>query len=661
MSFYVSNPDEAKELLPRYKFLYLAIAFAFTVFSARLFYLQVVEGTELREFSEKNRLKQNKVIAPRGLILDRDGKILVENHPGFEVILSPQYVVKIEEVSQQIAPILDLDAKKIIQKVQKSRKQNGAFAQVKIKDNLSRDEVFRLKRLQLETPGLEIRESIVRHYSLLENGAQLFGYVGEISKKQLPIYNQIHKGSMSFEQGDIIGKNGLEEVLEKDIRGNDGVQFLQVDAFGREATSQTSNIYGEQIKDREAQPGANVVLTIDKDLQEVAWKSFTGLERIGGVVAMKSNGEILAWISTPSYDPNQFSRNLNPTYWNKLINDPFKPLRNKVIQDHFAPGSTFKAFMALTALEENVINQNTIIYCPGSLRFGRRLYHDSKKEGHGNISVYEALERSSNIFFFKMGISLGIDKMYNYISQFGIGTKTGVELPREASGLMPSAKWKKSALGEEWQPGENLSNAIGQGFVQATPLQMAVAYNTIGTEGKVVRPFVIKKIVDNDGKVLKANEPVVVRDLSNPQDGAPAISEKNFKIVKEGLRRVVNGERGTARSLRIPGVEISGKTGTTQVIGFSADQIYVKCETRPIHQRHHGWFIGWAPADNPQITVAALAEHSCHGGSGAGPVVKDLIRAYFEKYHPEVLAEAAQKAVAKKTVKPAPEANTEEE
>lgn len=641
---YVANPEEAKEFLPRYRLFYAFIAFTFLTFLTRLWFLQVIEGTELREYSEKNRLKQLKIMSPRGLILDRDGKILVDNLPGFEAVLSPQYVADLKNFSAIVGPILGYEPEKLIARIQKSKKQNGPFAIVRLKENLSRDEVFRLKRIRLDTPGLDIRETIVRAYPLKENGAQLFGYVGEISKKQLPIYNQLYRGQMNFDQGDIIGKNGLEEVMEKNIRGTDGVQYLQVDAFGREASTQTPNIYGEKLRDLEPAPGNNVTLTLDKDIQDAAWKTFSEGKRIGGVIAMKSNGEVLSWISTPSFDPNEFSRGTTSGYWSKLINDPFKPLRNKVIQDHFAPGSTFKAMMAVTALQEKIITPTTIINCPGSLRFGRRLYHDSKREGHGNISVYEALERSSNIFFFKMGIALGIDRMYAYISQFGIGTKTGIELPREAAGLMPSASWKKATLGEEWQPGENLSNAIGQGFVTATPIQMAIAYNTIALSGKVVKPFIIKKIVDLNGKVLQEGQEHTIRDLTQPQSTGIKVSPETFKTVQDGLRKVVQGERGTARSLRIPGVEIAGKTGTTQVMSFSADQIYNTCENRPIHQRHHGWFVGWAPADNPEITIAALAEHSCHGGSGAGPVVKEIVHAYFQKYHPEVLALGAQNA-----------------
>lgn len=654
MSTYVSNPDEAKEYQSRYKIFYIMIAFTMTIFTVRLWYLQVISGNELREFSEKNRIKQNKITAPRGLMLDRDGKVLVENLPGFEAILSPQYIENLEDLAKTVGPVLSMEPEKLITKVSKSRRQNGPFAQIRLKENLSREEVFRLKRMRLDTPGLEIRESIIRYYPLKEDGAQLFGYVAEISKRQIPILNELYKGSLLFEQGDVIGKSGLEETLERDIRGTDGVSFIQVDAHGRETVTQTPNIYGEQIRDQTPIHGNNAVLTIDREIQEAAYKSFTSLGRIGAVIAMRTNGEVLAWVSTPSFDPNEFSTGISGGTWSKLINDPFKPLRNKVIQDHNSPGSTFKPLVAVAALNEKVITPTTIVSAPGVFFFGRRPYHDHLKGGHGNITVFEALERSSNVFFYKMGIALGVDKMYDYIHLLGIGQKTGIELAREVSGTMPNSAWKKATVGEEWQPGENLSTAIGQGFVNVTPLSMAVAYNAIGTEGKVVRPFLVRKIIDQDGKVLRENFPQVVRDLQQVQSNGVQISVQTFKTVKEGMRRVANGERGTAKHYKVPGVEMAGKTGTAQVMGFSADQIYVKCEGRPIHMRHHGWFVAFAPADNPEITVAALAEHSCHGGSGAAPIVRDVVQAYFEKYHPEIIENALKAKGLKKAAVPTP-------
>ncbi len=656
MNEYVSNPDEAKEYWGRYRYFYLTFFLVFSVFTMRLWYLQILSGSELREFSEKNRIKQNKIIAPRGLILDREGRVLVENLPGFEVVISPQYVENLESLSKAIAPILGIESDKLIQKVQKSRRQNGVFAQVKLKDNLTREEVFRLKRIRLETPGLEIRESIVRFYPMVENGAQLYGYVGEISKNQLPLLNEFYKGLLKLDQGDIIGKNGLEEALEKDIRGVDGITFIQVDAHGRETSTATPNVYGEQIKDQEPVHGNNAVLTIDRDIQEAAYKSMQTNQRIGALVAMQTNGEILAWMNAPSYNPNEFSTGISATSWSRLINDQFKPLRNKVIQDHYSPGSTFKPFVALAALQEKVITPTTVVSAPGVFMFGRRPYHDSIKGGHGNVTVFEAIEESSNVFFYKMGIALGVDKMYNYITPLGLGTATGVDIPREVSGNIPNSEWKKRERGEEWQPGEDLSTAIGQGFINVTPLQMAIAYNTIAREGEVVRPYVISKIIDQEGKILKQNFPRVIRDVTAARTSTGIqYSKETFRTVKEAMRRVANGAKGTARFWKIPGVQMAGKTGTVQVMGFSANDIYTRCETRPILQRHHGWFIAWAPWDKPEITVAVMAEHACHGNVGAAPIVRDVIQAYFQKHHPEVIAEAIKnKAVIQAKAKSEP-------
>lgn len=635
---YVSNPEETKELYSRYRIFYLAIAIAMSLFLMRLWYLQIIKGSELRDFSEKNRIKQNKISAPRGLILDRNGKVLVENLLGYEAVISPQYMDDIENLSANISPIINIDPPRIAVKVAKSRKQNGRFYPVKIKENLSREEVFRLKKIRLETPGLEIRESIVRSYPLQDNGAQIFGYVGEINKERIQRYNDKYKkDNISFKQGDIVGQSGLEERLESKIRGEDGVSFIQVDARGREVYAKSKSVYSQEIQDLDPVAGNNVELTIDRDVQEAAYKSFKDLQRIGAIVAMKNTGEILAWVSTPSFDPNEFSTGISSQLWSKLVNDPFKPLRNKVIQDVYSPGSTFKPFVALAALQEKEITDTTVVNCPGVLMMGKRPYHDHLKGGFGNITLYEALERSSNIFFYKLGISLGIDRMSKYLNILGIGQKTNVDVPQEESGLMPSSEWKKKRFGEEWQAGETLSVAIGQGFVSTTPMQMAVAYSTIAQEGKMYKPFVVKRIIDKTGKVIKENSPQLVRDISEPQPNGAFISNANFKIVKEGMRRVGNGERGTAKWWKIPGVQIAGKTGTSQVMSFSADQIYGDCMSRPIHQRHHGWFVAFAPFENPEITVAVLAEHSCHGNTGAAPVVRDVVLAYMKKYHPELL------------------------
>jgi penicillin-binding protein 2 len=651
--FLQTSEEEAKEYLPRYKLLYGTIIFCTALVLGRLWFLQIMQGTELRQFSEKNRVKESKLPAPRGLFLDRENRVLVDNLPGFDASISPQYAKRLDETADAVGNVLEVPGRAIADLVRKTQRRDGPFRPVKIKDNVSLEQVFKLKLLRWDHPGLNINESILRYYNLAENGAQLFGYVGEISREQIPKFNEFYQGKFVFDQGDIIGKSGLEETWDTTIRGRDGVAFVEVDARGREAPGENPNYFG--FKPLPAIPGHNLVLTIDKDIQEAAYKAMNRHDsigpRIGGVIAMKSNGEILAWVNTPSYDPNNFSTGIPPQVWAQLINDPFRPLRNKVIQDHFSPGSTFKPIVALAALSEKVITANTLVNAPASLKYGRRLYHDHSKVSLGNINVITAIERSSNIFFYKMGIALGIDRLAPYAKLLGLGAKTNITMTHEVSGLIPSSEWKLKKLGEEWQPGENLSNAIGQGFVLVTALQMAVAYNSIGLEGKVMKPYLIKRILNQDSKVVQEFEPTVLRDATQPNEFGVTIDPKYFKTVKEGMRRVVNGEAGTARGSKLAGIEMAGKTGTTQVRSFSADEIYKRCDSRPISQRHHGWFVAFAPVQNPEITVAVLAQHACSGAVGGAPIVHDVMQAYFEKYHPELIKAALEKKAQKTPVK----------
>ncbi len=645
MSQFINSEQDAKDFLPRYRILYALIAFTFTIFFIRLWYLQIINGNELRQFSEQNSIKETKIPAPRGIIYDRNGEILVENLPGFEATISPQYVTDLNATSIAVARALGMEAQAVYQAVVKSKRLNGPFRSVNIKDNLSRDEIFNLEVIKQDYSGIDIKENVLRSYPLKEDGAQLFGYVSEVSKKQLPILNDKYEGKLKFQQGDMIGKAGIEEMLDIYLRGKDGISVQQVDARGREALS--TKLLGNLAGLTAATAGDNVILTIDKDLQEATYKAFTGQGHIGAAVAMKVNGEILSWVSGPSFDPNEFSTRISSELWAKLINDPDKPLRNKVIQDHNSPGSTFKPLVAISALCENKITANTVVSCPGMLKFAGRPYHDTVKGGHGNLVVTQAIEQSANIFFYKMGILLGIEDMFKYIDLMGIGHRTGIELPGERTGLMPNKIWKQQTIGEEWQPGENLSVAIGQGFVLTTPLQMAVAYNAIGNGGKIVKPFVIKRVLGPDNKVIKEYEPEVIRDVTDtslPVHIRPDVLE----TVRQGLRLVVNGERGTARRSKLSFVEMAGKTGTSQVMSFSADNLFINCMDRPRHQRHHGWFIGYAPADHPEIAIGVLSEHACHG-SNAAPVAKEIVRAYVAKYHPDWLAHEPKKKLREST------------
>jgi len=638
---FLANPDETKEFASHYRIVYGVVAAVMAIFALRLWYLQIILGSELRAFSEQNRIKENYIPAPRGMVFDREGRVLVDNRPGFVATLTPQYIVESEKTAKIIGGVLKVDPKWIVTKLKQSSRKNGHFFPVRIKENLTLDEVARLEGMKLDVPGLDIEMAIRRSYHIGQSGSQLFGYVGEISEEELAKVNRNRAPDQKFRQGELIGKSGLEQVYDTQVRGKKGLEFVQVDARGRVAESKDVDLLHGMPRFIDAEPGENLILNIDQDIQEAAYRSFvTENKRIGALVAMNpNNGEVLAWVSAPSYDPNEFSKGISPKLWSELVNDPFQILRNKVIQTHTPPGSTFKAIVALAGLQEKVITANSTFFCSGFLKFGRRPYHCHIRGGHGDVNVTRALEQSCDVFFYRTGIALGIDKIAKYAAALGIGRKTLVNLIGEVPGLMPTSEWKKRAIGEEWQPGENLSNAIGQGFVLATPIQMAVAFGAIGTDGKVFRPTVVRKIVDTNDQVIKEFQPELVRNLAEPQEDGTHIDPENFETVKKGLQMVANGARGTAKWWKVPGIEMAGKTGTVQLFSLSADQVYSKCENRPLRQRHHGWYVGYAPADKPQIVVSILAEHSCHGSTGAAPIVRDVVRAYFQKYHPEMIKE----------------------
>ena len=643
MSRLDDHQELVKDYIPRFRLLMYTIGLSLILFSGRLIYLQIIKGKELKQFSEKNRIKKSKLAAPRGLILDREGRILVENQSSYEVIVYPQFLSDKEETAQAISNVIEMPREKILRDIKKSRRQNGIFFPVKIKKNLSREEVFKIKRLRMHHPGLDIREVTQRSYPLEKSGSQLFGYVSEISRPQIDKWNKKYEGELFFEPGDIIGQFGLEKQYEQFIYGTNGVSFVQVDARGRQAQIRDDSLLGHSLNDVPAKPGNSIILTIDKDIQQAAWDAFVELERIGGAIVMKTNGEILAWVSRPAFDPNDFAAGISRKIWASLRGDPFKPLRNKVIQDHNPPGSTFKPFVALAALQEEVITPATELNCPGYIVFGRRRYHDWNRAGHGTINVLTALERSSNVFFYRMGMALKVDKMFDYISLLGLGQLSNLEFPQETKGLLPNRDWKLKTVGEPWQPGENLSMSIGQGFVISTPIQMARAYSIIGREGEVFQPQLIKKVISPEQKTIAEFSPKLLDDISQPKEGRKFIKKEHFRTVKEGLRRVVQGDRGTARRVRVPGFEIAGKTGTAQVRSFKASQIYKKCKERPMKLRHHGWFTSFAPVEKPEIAIAVFAEHSCSGSGGAAPIAKKIYDAYFEKHYPERFKEGKEK------------------
>ena len=634
--------EQIYNLSSRFFILYVFITLLFIILSTRLWYLQIIKGDILKNISVKNQVKQKKIMAPRGYILDREGRVLVDNTLVSQLTLNVQGLKDKERqaITKKIAPILNLTPKQVDQRIKRSIKKNGRFFPAIIADNLTIDQNYALKLMRIEHPLLNVEEFIFRTYPFGRSGAQLFGYVSQVSKNQLNNKDVIAK---QLFPGDIIGKKGLEKKWDAKIRGKDGLTYVQVDAHGRVTDIEENILETSSLAPIPPQSGNHIQLTIDLDIQEAAYKAFQREDkigpRIGALVALNRKGEVLAWVSEPSYDSNKFLYGISNSDWNTLISNAFKPLRNKVIQDNFSPGSTFKPITGIAALETGRITPQTKMNSPGFVLIGRRRFHNHSAQGHGQVNILSALETSSNSFFYKLvrDYNLDIETMAKYAHAFGLGKKTNIGLEDEVSGLLPTSTWMEKNEIKYWQKGDSASFSVGQGPLDVTPLQMALTYLSIGNEGFYYKPLLVKKILSgkDQEKVLEEFKPQLIRDLSKEDAHGLMISKATFKSIKEGLFNVTNGERGTAKWWKIPHVKFAGKTGTSQVRSFSASEIYKPCMKRPVFERHHGWFVGYAPHDDPEIVVAVLTMHSCSGSSGSAPLARDVMEAYMRKYHPE--------------------------
>ena len=595
----------------------------FLVIFARLWYLQIYSGKELYRYSIENTLRKETVKAPRGMIFSRNNQLLINNIPRFDAVIIPQYLKNKKESIKKLGSILKMSPNEINKILKKNRGQ-ARYRPVVIKKNISRKEVSIIETENFKMPGIIVQTFISREYSDKEIGAHLLGYISEISQAQLPKYRKRDK--FNYKLGDFIGQAGLEEQMDLQLRGEDGFEFVRVDARGRVRKHIQGEDLFSEVRNKKAKPGNNLRLTIDRDLQITAYNSLEG--KVGSAVAVDVNsGEVLAMVSRPSFDPTQFSRGLTTEYWKSLIENDNNPLRDRSIQEHYSPGSTFKTITALAALEEGIVKKDQVIQCGPTFKLGRRRYHDWKRGGHGPTDVYKSLKRSVDVYFYKIATQLDIDTLAVYARKFGLGTKTGILLPRETSGLIPNREWKKKRFGEEWQLGETLSCSIGQSYILTTPLQLAIAYAAIANGGTLYYPYLIKEIFKNDGEVIKKFSPKEVSNIN--------ISKDSLDAIKKGLYQVVNEKKGTAWWYRGVGIRMAGKTGTSQVKSMTSKELFSKCEDMPYRDRHHGIFVGYAPAYDPKIAVSVVVEHGCHGSSAAAPVVRDVITKYMKKYHPE--------------------------
>lgn len=569
----------------------------------RLWHLQIREGPYYRDLSENNRTRQVLLEPARGLIYDRHGVLLANNVPSFSLYVTLEDVKDREVLVEQLADLLGLDPALIRKKL---GGKGGKLLPRKIKDRMTLRDAMLVESHRLDLPGVMVEVESQRNYPGGVTAAHLLGYVGEISPEQLekPEFSGLHQGS-------IVGQYGVEKSFDRHVRGQAGQKNVEVDALGHEKRAAVVE---------KPQAGNDLYLTIDVRLQKVA-EDLLGQE-YGAIVALDpTNGDILAMASRPGFDPNVLSRELTPKQWVEIVQDEGRPLNNRASQGQYPPGSTFKVPMAVAALETKTMAPSSTVFCNGGYQFGKRIYHDWKASGHGAVDLHTALVHSCDVYFYTVGQRMGIDVMAEFGKEFGLGQGTGVELPSERAGIMPSTAWKQKAKNEPWLPGETVSAAIGQGYVTVTPLQMASLIGTVANDGVNYRPRLVQAVMDR----VTGN----LQELPAVPRGKVKAKPETFRIIKEALADVVT--KGTATRAKSSLVTIGGKTGTAQVAALRTGPE----ENIPKKFRDHAWFVAFAPVESPKIAVAVLAEHMGHGGSAAAPLAKEVIETYM-KLAPQV-------------------------
>jgi penicillin-binding protein 2 len=554
--------------------------------------LQVLRGKYYRNLAENNRIRPVPIPAPRGLLFDRNGRVLVDNRPSFNVVLTTEHTEHVAASVQRLSRLLQIAPAAISERL--SQKKGPQFRAVVVKADASEQDVATIEARRLEQPEASVDPVPLRSYPLGQGAAHVLGRVGEITEKQLE--SEAYAG---IEAGVTVGQAGVEAEHNRLLMGKDGLRRVVV------------NSRGVEVAEAERQPpveGPSVSLTLDMKLQQALEEAMAG--RPGSAVAIDPrNGEILAMLSLPSYDPNEFAKGIEPAAWSRLSTDPLTPLMNRVIQGQYSPGSTFKIPMALAALQEGVLTPQTKFHCPGYLNVYNTTFRCHKVEGHGSVDLRRAIALSCNVYFYNVGIRLGIDRIARYARLVGLATATGVDLPAEAGGLIPDPDWKRKVYKDKWYPSETVSISIGQGGVLATPLQMARLAAVVANGGRLVQPHLMKAVAG-----VPVPEPPVV-DLGFQ----PSVVEG----VRAGMVSVVS--EGTGRRAGLAAVTVAGKTGSAQVVTharFEADK-------RAHHVQPHGWFICFAPAEAPTIAMAVLVEHGTAGGQSAAPVAGQVLSKYF--------------------------------
>jgi penicillin-binding protein 2 len=595
------------------------------VLAAGMWRLQILGVDGYRVMAEANRIRKDPVRAPRGKLFDREGRIIVDNYPSVTCYLLREQGRDVRPDIPMIARALDLPVEQIEATLHRYA-ISPQYTSIPLKQDITQDEQAFIEAHRNELPELETRDEQRRLYPHDGFAAHLIGYVGEVSEEDL-------KSSKYdfYEPGDVVGKSGVEATYDSILRGTDGSRDVVVDSHGREV-----DLAGQQL----AIPGKDLRLTIDLDLQRVAEQAMEG--KNGALVAMDPHtGEILAMVSRPSFDPNQFSVRLTKSYWSQIIDDPNHPLMNKTIQAQLAPGSTFKIIMSLAGLEEGVA-QDMHVMCNGGGTFYGHFFACDKR--HGMVDIDHAIPWSCDTFYYTLAEKLGIDTIAKYATEVGLGQKTGIDLPEEASGTMPSTAWKLKTQHEKWYAGEVISVGIGQGAVTVTPLQLARALGGIASGGALKRPHVVFP-----DELPPEMQSAVAESFPGSGDRAVPITPENWETITEAMAATT--VTGTAAAVHLEGIDFAGKTGTAQVVSHNFGE---KAMGKG-NQRAHSWFVGMAPRRNPDIVVAVLVEHGGFGADAAAPVAAQVVNAFVTKQrrHDDNLIHVAEAPKPAPTVTPA--------
>ena len=581
--------------------LQVGVVAVFVALAASFWFLQIAQHAQYQEMAENNHQRTLSLRAPRGVLFDRNGKILVENRRSFNVSLIREHAQDLDRTIRLLSTVAEVDVDEVRQTVERHLGEPNYQPIVVIEDaSLAQVAAITARSLDFELPDVVVEEVHMRQYPTDALAAHLFGYVGEANDTQL---------GDGVDVGAIVGQSGIERVYNTLLMGQDGARRVVVNSMGREMST---------IEEVPPVEGRRVQLTIDYDLQKAAEDGFKHAGFNGSALIMDPrNGEVLSFVSLPAYDPNDFAAGIDQATWAALNADEFRPLQNRAIQGRYSPGSTFKIVVATAALEEGLIEPDHTVNCSGGASFFGRYFRCHLRGGHGVVDLRHAIEKSCNVYFYTLGNMLGVDRIHEWSEKLGLVGLTGIDLPNEQESIVPSTEWKLQNTGERWYPGETISVSIGQGQVAVTPASMAVMISTVANGGTRVTPHVIRA-VDEGGGWKMATPPAVAERVS--------FRPETLSALHDGLWMAVNAA-GTAGRARIPGRDVAGKTGTAQVISTQGRQA-LRGSGRDL--RDHGWFVFFAPKENPQIAGVIFGEHNEHGYLGA-PIAKHVIETYFAK------------------------------